>query len=199
MTSKDLMVGHVFLKKTRIDRLKNVYTFEIEKDGPFITETFTSQLKELPLNSKEKKNLSQNNRYELKFFKSIEEDDLHGVIDDFVNGLKSYYGKPMVVEASSTGAFLCLAAILSGKLPEDQNWTFELTDLPVAVFPQDLIKSPSALDHFQINFQFHPNSWMNSFPTLKKGPQTINSSLKWRDYWSETHETPHIIDKKIAA
>jgi len=199
MTSKDLMVGHVFLKKTRIDRLKNVYTFEIEKDGPFITETFTSQLKELPLNSKEKKNLSQNNRYELKFFKSIEEDDLHGVIDDFVNGLKSYYGKPMVVEASSTGAFLCLAAILSGKLPENQNWTFELTDLPVAVFPQNLIKSPSALDHFHINFQFHPNSWMNSFPTLKKAPQTINSSLKWRDYWSETHETPQIIDKKIAA
>ena len=199
MTSKDLLVGHVFLKKTRIDRLKNVYTFEIEKDGPFITETFTSQLKELPLNPREKKNLSQNNRYELKFFKSIEEDDLHDVIDDFVNGLKSYYGKPMVVEASSTGAFLCLAAILSGKLPEDQNWTFELTDLPVAVFPQDLIKAPNALDHFQINFQFHPNSWMNSFPTLKKAPQTIHSSLKWRDYWSETHETPHIIDKKIAA
>ena len=54
MGSKDLMVGHVFLKKTRIDRLKNVYTFEIEKDGPFITETFMSQFKELPLNAVEK-------------------------------------------------------------------------------------------------------------------------------------------------
>ena len=55
MTNKDLMVGHVFLKKTRIDRLKNVFTFEIEREGPFITETFMSQFKELPLNETEKK------------------------------------------------------------------------------------------------------------------------------------------------
>ncbi len=200
MTSKDLMTGHVFLKKTRIDRLKNVYTFEIEKDGPFITESFMSQFKELPLNDKEKSTLNQSNRYELKFFKSIEEDDLGHVINDFINGLKSYYGKPMIVEASSTGAFLCLAAILSGKLPTGQDWTFELTDLPVAVFPEDLIKSPNSLDDHHVNFQFHPNSWMNSFPTLKKAPATINNStIKWRDYWSETHDSPSIIDKKVAA
>ncbi len=199
MTSKDLMVGHVFLKKTRIDRLKNVYTFEIEKDGPFITESFMSQCKELPLNNKEKSTLTQNNRYELKFFKSIEEDDLGPVINDFVNGLKTYYGKPMVVEASSTGAFLCLAAILSGKLPKGQNWTFELTDLPVAVFPENLIKSPDSLEHYHVNFQFHPNSWMNSFPTLKKAPETITSAIKWRDYWSETTDSPNEIHKKVAA
>lgn len=200
MGSKDLMVGHVFLKKTRIDRLKNVYTFEIEKDGPFITETFMSQFKELPLNAVEKRNLSQSNRYELKFFKSLEEDDIHPLVEDFINGIKSYYGKPMIVEASSTGAFLCLAAILSGKLPKNQNWTFELTDLPVAVFPEHLIKSPQSLEEHHINFQFHPNCWMNSFPTLKKAPQTITTTLKWRDYWSETIPAEnHTLGKKQAA
>jgi hypothetical protein len=194
------MVGHVFLKKTRIDRLKNVYTFEIEKDGPFITETFMSQFKELPLNQNEKKGLSQNNRYELKFYRSIEEDDLIPVIDSFVHDLKMYYGKPLIVEASSTGAFLCLAAILSGKLPKDQNWTFELTDFPVAVFPENLIKSPNSLENYHINFQFHPNSWMNAYPTLKKAPSAITTQLKWRDYWSETQEIPNIVaNHKIAA
>lgn len=193
------MVGHVFLKKTRIDRLKNVFTFEIEKEGPFITETFMSQFKELPLNESEKKHLSQSNRYELKFYKNIDSDELQTTINDFINGLKSYYGKPLIVEANSTGAFLCLAAILSGKLPKGQDWTFELTDLPVAVFPLDLIKAPEALETFHVNFQFHPNSWMNSFPTLKKAPTQNLKGLKWRDYWSETHENPNVITEKQVA
>lgn len=200
MTSKDLMVGHVFLKKTRIDRLKNVFTFEIEKDGPFITETFNSQFNELPLTTAEKKLLSQSKRYELKFFKSLEEDHIQPIINNFIDDLKSQYGKPMIIEATSTGAFICLAAILSGKLPKNQNWTFELTDLPVAIFPQHLVKSPESINEHQVSFQFHPNCWMNSFPTLKHTPQGLSSTLKWRDYLNEynTHSTATGAKKQAA-
>ena len=189
-TSYDLSSGHVFIKRTRIDRLKRVFSFEIDKDPSALNETFNSQFKEVPFAESEKKNLTQRHRFELKFFKTIEEEEISGAVDQFIQDLSGKFGKTLIIEASSTGAFLCLAAIFSGRLPKNQDWIFELSDIPVAVFPTSLIKETSPLDDYEVNFYFHPKSWMNGFPTLRKAPTELKREFNWQDPWDTPNHAP---------
>jgi len=199
MYSKELMVGQVFLKKNRSDRERKNFTFKLNKSGPLIKDHFTTQFDALHLNIKEEKCLTQDHLYELKFFINIEEDDFLHAMDALHKNLLAYYDERVIVEASSTGAFLCLACILSGKLPRYQDWTFELSELPLALFPVHLIKAPEFLSDFNVHFNFHPKSWMNALPCLKEAHERIADRVIWRDSWHETPELLGLLTKKVTA
>jgi hypothetical protein len=77
----------------------------------------------------------------------------------------------LVIEAHDYGAYICLAALYSGKLPEGKKIEFHFEGSPLALFPKSLLKnSPKSFDH-KIVFRVSENSWLSPFSTLYSNDQ----------------------------
>lgn len=154
---------------------KEVQRVDLTIDTPTLSlhETLMCEFKFLNLSHQEKKNLSRSHRKYLCRFKNLNLETIEDRRDQLINQLIKYDHLKLHIKAEEEGALICLAAILSGKLPSHADWHFELSELALPLFPKKLVKNHSMPDSFNINFTYKKDGFIHAFPSLKKAPSYL--------------------------
>jgi len=145
--------------------------------APCLQQTLMTNFKNLKLNDEEKRQFSQKCREEIVHYQNLQEESLFPYVEKLLTSIHQSNQTELRIVAQDLGAFICLAAIYSGRLPQNKVLIFELSDAPISLFPKKWIRETKQAKAVEIHFQLH-SSWLTSFQTLAKCPAYINTNLK---------------------
>ena len=133
-------------------------------------QTMMSSFDYLNFSIKEKKQLSTRHRRVLNNYRQINPFTLNIAARELIQQIIKCKSSSLVIEAHDYGAYICLAALYSGKLPTNKKIEFHFEGSPLALFPKSLLKSSlnkarKSLDH-KIIFRVCEDSWLSPFTTL---------------------------------
>ena len=95
------------------------FKFPVKK--PEIVDCLMTEFKSFNFSEKEKQMLSAKHRKKICEFNSISEKDLSKYSTKLMKELKQFKDDTITIKATEFGAFICLAAIFSGKLPQNST------------------------------------------------------------------------------
>jgi hypothetical protein len=134
-------------------------------------QTMMSSFNFLKFSSDEKKQLSTRHRKVLNHYRQISPFTLNADAKALIEQIIKCKSDSLVIEAHDYGAYICLAALYSGKLPTTKKIEFHFESSPLALFPKSLLKnSPKNFDN-KIVFKVSENSWLSPFSTLYSNDQ----------------------------
>lgn len=155
-----------------------VLPFDVSPSStPSLHQTLMSNFKNLKLNDHEKRQLSQKCREEIVHYQNIQEEALLPYVEKLLASLHQSSQTELRIVAQDLGAFICLAAIYSGRLPQNKTLIFELSDAPLSLFPKKWMREKKQSKTVEVHFQLQ-SSWLMSFQTLAKCPTYISTSVK---------------------
>jgi hypothetical protein len=129
-------------------------------------QTIMSSFSFLNISPEEKKQLSSRHRKMLNNYRHINPFALNADATELIDQISKCKSKTIVVEASDYGAYICLAALYSGKLSVDKKIEFQFAGSPLALFPKSFLKNaPKNIQH-KIVFQVADNCWLSPFKSL---------------------------------
>ncbi len=156
------------------------FSFNAAISDPALCDLFMSEFAPLGLATHEKRELSRRDREQLCRFRNLDCDDVKKHAAKFIKTLnKVSPGATVVINASDVAAYVCLAVIYSGNVPSHVQLQFELSDVPVKLFPKDLVTT-SMPDNVDINFCPLEDSWLNRFQSVCELPAHMESKSKRR-------------------
>lgn len=120
----------------------------------------------LKLSPEEKKQLSARHRRVLNNYRQINPFALNIDARELIEQIKKCKSSTLVIEAHDYGAYICLAALYSGKLPTDKKIEFNFEGSPLALFPKSLLKNTPKSRGHKIVFRVGEDSWLSPFSTL---------------------------------
>lgn len=165
-----IKTGKIALKKAGQKRcLKNV-SYVVPDKTFSVSDTLMNEFADLKLSEEEKGKLSRSLRKNMCYYTHLSEQDISQFKKKLIKELSQHKDEPLIISASEMGAFICLAAIFSGELPQNVNWHFELKEIALPLFPKDFIKKKSAGHSYDISLKFSRDGWIRPFPTLCKVP-----------------------------
>jgi hypothetical protein len=140
------------------------------QDRPRISDVLMSTFKDLKLSQEEKINLTCQCREELHFYRSLSADELAPYIEKLKKNIQKHGRHQSHIKASGFGAVICMAAIFSGELNSKKSKiSFELSDVPLKLFPQDWINTQNLSP--QISLEFMPSqTWLSTMKSLTELP-----------------------------
>jgi len=86
-------------------------------------------------------------RKKINHFLNINFFELKADSDELITKINQSQFKNITIEASNYGAYVCLAALFSGKLNKDTQIHFELKECPLKLFPNAFIKKDICKNH----------------------------------------------------
>lgn len=128
--------------------------------------TIMSSFDFLNFSPEEKKHLSSRHRKILNNYRQISPFTLNADAIELVEKIKKCKSSTLVIEAHDYGAYICLAALYSGKLPSEKKIEFYFEGSPLALFPKSLLKNSHKNIEHKIIFRICENSWLGPFSTL---------------------------------
>lgn len=154
------------------------YSDPVFKEGfeESLTDTMMTSFHHLKLTAMEKKQLSRSHRKILNYYRHLNPFSLNQDAKKLVLEINQYQDAHVVIEADQYGAFICLAALYSGKISEEKRIEFILKDSPLALFPKVLAKKEPKENLHKIIFRLSESSWLEPFNSLYGG-HTIKYSL----------------------
>lgn len=158
--------------KGRKKPVKNI-EFEFQAKKLEMTEILMSHFSHLELSHEEKKNLTFKHRELIAQIENIPAKQIQKYSNALVNELKQFKNKSVTIKASHLGAYICLSAIFSGKVPVENDWQFELSSVPLKLFPEMLVKENRAALSQSIHFQMEKDCWMKPFKSLYACPEYL--------------------------
>ena len=142
-----------------------------------LADTMMASFDHLNLTTEEKKNLSRSHRKLLNFYKNVSlfslKIDSKRLIDEINDSKKTHF----IIEANHYGAYVCLAALYSGKLSSYKKIEFILEKAPLALFPKAFFKAEPNTNIHKVIFRLSEDCWVSPFSSLYKN-QKIKFSLK---------------------
>lgn len=120
----------------------------------------------LNLNPEEKKQLSKRHRQMLNNYRHINPFALNVDAQELIEHIAKCKSERMVIHAHDYGAYICLAALYSGKLPTNKKIEFHFESSPLALFPKSFLKSQPKSNEHKIVFHVQEDSWLGPFSTL---------------------------------
>lgn len=163
--------------------IKNIRFDITPPNRPPVTQTLMINFKRFNLSEREKKQLSHKHREQIVAFQTVNDELMNKYTERLIKLIKHKDVQSAHIEASDFGAFICLAALYSGNFPKDTPVTFQLTSLPLSLFPEkwvyDVELGPDVDIHFSSDV-----SWQGQFqsfvepPEHLKFPEHIQRSLK---------------------
>ena len=120
----------------------------------------------LNFSDEEKKKLSNNHRKMLNSYRHINPFALNVDAQELIEQIKKCKSQTMVIEAHDYGAYICLAALYSGKLPANKKIEFQFAASPIALFPKTMMKVAAKNHGHKIVFRVKENCWLAPFSTL---------------------------------
>lgn len=146
------------------------FSFNADIYDPALCDLFMSEFTPLGLASHEKRELSRRDREQLCRFRNLDCEDVKKHAKKFIKTIsKMQPGTQIRINASDVAAYVCLAAIYSGDVPDHVELCFELTNIPVKLFPKDLVQT-GIPDNVDLNFSSPENSWLNRFQSVCELP-----------------------------
>lgn len=142
-----------------------------------ITDTMMSSFDNLNLTAEEKKNLSRTHRKILNYYRHLSPFSLNLDAKKLIAEINQSKKTNIVIEANHYGAYVCLAALYSGKLSSDKKVEFILEKAPLALFPKTFIKTEPKINQHKVTFRLSENCWLSPFSSLYNN-QRIKYSLK---------------------
>lgn len=137
---------------------------------PKIADVLMNSFKDLKLSQEEKANLTCHCRQELHFYRSLSAHELDPYISELIAKLQKFNRHHTHIKASGFGAVICMAAAFSGQLNNQKTKIlFELSDVPLKLFPQDWINIQKLGPHISLDFLPSQN-WLASMKSLTELP-----------------------------
>lgn len=150
---------------------KTLMNYSTEPLEAGFDQTMMSSFDFLNFSPEEKKQLSTRHRRVLNHYRQISPFSLNADAKALIDQIIKCKSDTLVIEAHDYGAYICLAALYSGKLPESKKIEFHFEGSPLALFPKSLLKnSPKNFAH-KIVFKVSENSWLSPFSTLYSNDQ----------------------------
>ncbi|WP_127718150.1 hypothetical protein [Halobacteriovorax sp. HLS] len=140
--------------------------FNLPEEELPLCDSLMSCYSNLKLTKEEKKELSIEHRKIIHQYQSLDDEVILKYVDKFINALP-ISKKKIKIETSDFGSYICLAALHSGKIPQDLKLSFELEDSPVELFPKKFVKKALTSDT-DVKFTYNEDSWVAPFKTLYK-------------------------------
>lgn len=119
----------------------------------------------LNLSKAEKKKLSKNHRQLINCYTHLNPFALNHDAKELISAISHSQEKNLVIKATNYGAYVCLAALYSGLLP-DKKIEFQLEDAPIALFPRVFMKSPPKEQLHKVSLKVSEKSWLCPFMSL---------------------------------
>jgi hypothetical protein len=140
--------------------------------APSIDQTLMVNFKNLSLAPSEKRALSSACREQIYCYQNLDHELIQPYVEKLILKLNQSQMQHAHVVASDFGAFICLAAIFSGGLRDDQPLIFELRSLPLSLFPKDWVQTKSIGK--QIEILLRPEEdWLSSVTSLTTCPDYL--------------------------
>ena len=141
-----------------------VYYAEAMETG--FEQTIMASFDFLNFSVEEKKQLSTKHRKMLNNYRQLNPFALNLDAKNLIDQISTCKNDSIIIEAQDYGAYICLAALYSGKLPSNKKIEFRFQSAPLALFPKTFLKKlPKNLDH-KIVFKVTENCWLYPFTTL---------------------------------
>ncbi len=147
------------------------------KNDLSIDQTFISCFKGLGLTHEEKQVLSVKDRTVIHHYQRLNKDLLLNLADQLICSIeKKCSNSDILIQAEHLGAFICLAAIYSGKLPHNKHIEFRLGNAPFKLFPKTLANRTLPLSgRYAISFYVDEKCWLNNIFSLQDPPKGFES------------------------
>ena len=129
-------------------------------------ETMMSAFDFLNLSAEEKKGLSRKHRNLLNSYRQLNLFSLNADAQQLIEEIKNCKNKSIIIEACDYGAYICLAAFYSGKLPAEKKIEFLLEKSPIALFPTTFLKASPKGEDKKLVFRVTEKCWIKPFSTL---------------------------------
>lgn len=165
--------GKILFSPEALGEKKTLMSYYAEPLEVAFDQTIMSSWDFLNFSHEEKKQLSTKHRKMLNSYRHINPFALNVDAQDLIAQIKKCKSEHMVIEAHDYGAYICLAALYSGKLPTNKKIEFQFEGSPIALFPKTMIKTASKNIAHKIIFKVIENSWLAPFSTL-----TSNEKIK---------------------
>jgi len=162
---------------------KCIYSFNMQdvKNEFSFAETMMKQFTDLGLDQAEKMVLSIQHRKIICKYKSIDQKLLKKIGRDVFHAIAEKVQKKVDVRIKASGimAYFCVAAMYAGKLPKNKHIVFELSAIPLTLFPKSLIKEmPNSPE---IIFFIERENWISPFKSLYQCPGYMNLNHSYVD------------------
>ena len=125
----------------------------------------------------EKIKLSNIYRKKINHFLNINMFELKSDAEELINKINSTSVKHLTIEASNYGAYVCLAALFSGKLNKEQTIQFDLSECPIKLFPEILIKKDPSKKHVY-NLLHDTNCWTSKIKSMQFNKTFVTKTKK---------------------
>nr|BDT29221.1 hypothetical protein BHI3_26870 [Bacteriovorax sp. HI3] len=157
--------GKIFFSADSFATKKTLMSYYAEPLEMSFDQTIMSSFDFLNLNPDEKKQLSSRHRKMLNNYRHINPFALNVDAQEFVESIAKCKSDKIIIHANDYGAYICLAALYSGKIPSDKKIEFHFESSPLALFPKTFLKNTPKTDH-KIVFHVQEDSWLGPFSTL---------------------------------
>ena len=131
-----------------------------------ITDSMMASFDYLELSDSEKKLLSRSHRKMLNHYRYLNQFSLNQDAKNLVTAINNFSDDHLVVEANHYGAYVCLAALYSGKISNNKRVDFILEQAPLALFPKTFIKENTINKKHTVLFRICEDSWLKPFGSL---------------------------------
>lgn len=159
--------GKIFSRtKQKRKNKSTLLTFEMSIFSTDFAETFMSNFGDLNLSEKEKKSFSRSHRSMINQYKKISPFGLNRDKNNLLDAILSSKEKNITIEASEYGAYICLAAAYSGKLPDNKKIKFILRASPIALFPKSFVKTEELPKNCEIVYCVGTEHWLDNYECL---------------------------------
>lgn len=144
-----------------------------------LCDTMMASFLHLNFSHEEKKQLSRTHRKLINYYKHISPFSLNADAKQLIAAINKSSDSHVVIEANHYGAYVCLAALYSGKLSHDKKIEFFLEKAPMALFPKAFMKTEPENNIHKIVFRLSEDCWLSPFSSLYNN-QRIKYSLNKR-------------------
>lgn len=141
-----------------------------------LCDTMMASFEHLNFSAEEKKHLSRSHRKMINYYRHLSPFSLNADAKQLVMAINQSKEKHFVIEANHYGAYVCLAALYSGKISEDKKIEFILEKAPLALFPKALMKAEPKERFHKVIFRLSEDCWLSPFSSLYSN-QKIKYSL----------------------
>lgn len=140
---------------------------------------FMTNFDDYKFKNEEKKFLSKRHREFILKYKGLSPEAIENNAEKFIKYLVSLKENNITIKASELGSYICLAAIFSNKLPTKLNIKFILSNTPLSLFPDCLVKNCNNLKNLSLQFDVNPKTfWACPIESVLTPPNKMKKSLK---------------------
>lgn len=173
MTEQSIFKGKITLNRT--GQAKKCISFNFVLPTISLDQVVMHGFKEFNFQDNEKRELSSNHRRIIRQYQHLCPLELTRYSNELINIINSssHSDKPIEIEASDAGTFICLTAIYSGKIKKECEIIFNLSSSPLRLFPKNLAKSCKKSNNIFVKFIDQRESWFSKLDSISKRPVYI--------------------------